>query len=112
MSESKGMETTAERTPAGYRLYTTRDVELLTFIRRPRTLGLHLDAIREVLAIRDGGIPLCATVRDLLDAQIAELDATVAELLGLKQGAGARDGCRRWQRTGAIPRRTAPDADG
>ncbi|MFG2260959.1 hypothetical protein [Streptomyces mirabilis] len=73
---------------------------------------MYLDDIRGVLAIRDGGISLCATVRDLLDAQIAELDATVAELLGLKQGAGARDGCRRWQRTGAIPRRTAPDADG
>ncbi|MFF4827844.1 MerR family DNA-binding protein [Streptomyces sp. NPDC001312] len=33
------------------------DVELLTFIRRARTLGLHLDDVREVLAIRRGGSP-------------------------------------------------------
>jgi hypothetical protein len=71
-----------------------------------------LDDMREVLAIRNGGIPPPATVRDLLDARIAELDDTVAEFPGLKQGAGARDGCRRWRRTGAVPRRTAPGADG
>ncbi|MCX4582376.1 MerR family DNA-binding protein [Streptomyces sp. NBC_01481] len=60
------------------------DIELLTFIRRARTLGLHLDDIREVLAIRDGGVPPCDTVRELLDTRIAEIDATVTELLALR----------------------------
>jgi len=83
--EAKGLLPAAERTEAGYRLYDQRDVELLTFIRRARTLGLHVDDIREVLAIRDGGIPPCATVRDLLDERIAEIDATVAELLALRE---------------------------
>lgn len=83
--EAKGLLPAAERTTAGYRLYQRDDVELLTFIRRARTLGLHLDDIREVLAIRGGGIPPCATVRDLLDDRIAELDATVAELLALRK---------------------------
>ncbi|SFO59364.1 DNA-binding transcriptional regulator, MerR family [Pseudonocardia ammonioxydans] len=82
--EAKGLLPEAERTTAGYRLYSPDDVELLTFIRRARTLGLHLDDIREVLAIRSGGIPPCATVRDLLDARIAELDSAVAELLALR----------------------------
>ncbi|KPC71436.1 MerR family DNA-binding protein [Streptomyces sp. NPDC006349] len=82
--EAKGLLPAAERTQAGYRLYDPDDVELLTFIRRARTLGLHLDDIREVLAIRGGGIPPCDTVRELLDARIAELDATVAELLALR----------------------------
>lgn len=68
-----------ERTTAGYRLYTEHDVELLTFIRRARTLGLHLDDIR------DGGTPPCAAVRDLLDTRIAEIDATVTELLALRK---------------------------
>ncbi|GHE38742.1 heavy metal-responsive transcriptional regulator [Streptomyces lavendulocolor] len=83
--EAKGLLPAAERTQAGYRLYTERDVELLTFIRRARTLGLHLDDIRDVLTIRNGGIPPCATVRDLLDERIAEIDTAVAELLALRK---------------------------
>jgi len=83
--EAKGLLPATERTTAGYRLYNQDDVELLTFIRRARTLGLHLDDIREVLVIRDGGTPPCATVRDLLDARIAEIDATIAELLALRK---------------------------
>lgn len=83
--EAKGLLPAAERTQAGYRLYDQADVELLTFIRRARTLGLHLDDIRDVLAIRGGGIPPCATVRDLLDDRITEIDTAVAELLALRQ---------------------------
>ncbi|WP_055469055.1 MerR family DNA-binding protein [Streptomyces ardesiacus] len=83
--EARGLLPTAERTEAGYRLYNERDIELLTFIRRARTLGPHLDDIHDVLAVRNGGTPPCATVRDLLDARIAELDATVAELLALRK---------------------------
>ncbi|MGW7463852.1 MerR family DNA-binding protein [Streptomyces xantholiticus] len=52
------------------------DVELLTFIRRARALGLRLEDVHEVLEIRRGGTPPCDAVRDLLDARIAEIDAT------------------------------------
>ncbi|WP_331753103.1 MerR family DNA-binding protein (plasmid) [Streptomyces sp. NBC_00637] len=83
--EAGGLLPAAERTRAGYRLYTDHEVELLTFIRRARTLGLHLDGIRVVLANRDGGTPPCATVRDLLDDRIAEIDGIVTELLALRQ---------------------------
>ncbi|KUL35471.1 MerR family DNA-binding protein [Streptomyces regalis] len=83
--EAKGLLPAAERSAVGCRLCTEHDVELLTFIRRARTLGLHLDNIRDVLGIRDGGIAPCATVRDLLDARIAEIDATVAEPAALRE---------------------------
>lgn len=83
--EAKGLLPAAERSPAGYRLYSQSDVELLTFIRRARALGLHLDDIGEVLAIRQGGNAPCATVRELLDARIAEIDAAVTDLLALRQ---------------------------
>ncbi|MFF3337028.1 MerR family DNA-binding protein [Streptomyces sp. NPDC002888] len=69
----------AEPNAVGYRLDTEHDVALLTFIRRARTLGLHVDGIRRVLAVRDGGTQPCAAVRDLLDAWIAETDAAVAD---------------------------------
>ncbi len=83
--EARGLLPATERSTAGYRLYTGRDVERLIFIRRARALGLHLDGIRDVLAVRDGGTPPCATVRALLDARIAEIDATVADLLALRR---------------------------
>jgi MerR family copper efflux transcriptional regulator len=81
--EAKGLLPAAERSAAGYRLYAHSDVELLTFIRRARTLGLHLGDIHEVLTIRQNGTPPCATVRDLLDTRVAEIDAAVADLLAL-----------------------------
>lgn len=83
--EARGLLPSAERSAAGYRLYDQEVIELLTFIRQARTLGLHLNDIREVLAIRDGGIPPCARVLDLLDDRVAEIDATVAELLALRK---------------------------
>lgn len=83
--EAKGLLSVADRTPAGYRLYDHHDVELLTFIRRARKLGLHLDDIGKILAIRNGGTPPCAAVRDMLEERISEIDATVTELLSLRR---------------------------
>lgn len=82
--ERRGLLPAAERTAAGYRVYRRSHIELLTFIRRARILGLHLDDIREVLALRSSGRRPCAAVRGLLDARIAEIDATVADLLTLR----------------------------
>lgn len=78
--EDKGLVAPARRSRAGYRLYTDRDVEVLTFIRRARALGLRLDDIGDILAIRNGGTAPCATVRELLEARIREIDIAVAEL--------------------------------
>ncbi|UGY92414.1 heavy metal-responsive transcriptional regulator [Streptomyces gobiensis] len=83
--EAKGLLPEAERSTAGYRLYDQADVELLTFIRRARTLGLHLDDIRSILSIKNGGAPPCAAVRDVLDARLAEIDTAVSELLALRE---------------------------
>jgi MerR family transcriptional regulator, copper efflux regulator len=104
--ETKGLLAPADRSPTGYRLYDQRHVELLTFIRRARTLGLHLDDIRKVLDIRSGGIPPCAAVRDVLDERIADIDATVEELLSLRRSLVATrrraDSCCTDDKPGAI----------
>jgi MerR family transcriptional regulator, copper efflux regulator len=104
--ETKGLLGPADRTPAGYRLYDQRDVELLTFIRRARTIGLHLVDIRKVLDIRNGGSPPCAAVRDMLDERIADIDATVEKLLSVRRSlVGTRrraDSCCSDEKPGAI----------
>jgi DNA-binding transcriptional MerR regulator len=83
--EAKGLLPVAGRTPAGYRIYDHHDVETLTFIKRARKLGLHLDDIGKIFAIRNGGTPPCAAVRAMLDERISEIDATVTELLSLRR---------------------------
>ncbi len=82
--ETRGLLPVADRTAAGYRLYNSTDIELLSFIRQARTLGLRLDDIRVVLDIKNGGNAPCSAVRDLLDTRMAEIDATVRELLALR----------------------------
>lgn len=83
--EAKGLLPRAERTSAGYRLYDQHDIELLTFIRRARTLGLRLENIREILTIRSGGMPPCAAVRNMVDERIADIDTKIAELRSLRR---------------------------
>jgi len=81
----RGLLAETERTPAGYRrLYTESDVAVLTFIRQARTLGLHLDDIADILAIHRGGAAPCATVNNLIDTRITEIDTAIADLSALR----------------------------
>ena len=68
------------RTPAGYRDYDPAILERLAFIRQAQAAGLTLDAISQVLGIRDGGQPPCVHVTDLIARRLAEVQARLAEL--------------------------------
>jgi DNA-binding transcriptional MerR regulator len=68
------------RTPAGYRDYGPAVLERLAFIRQAQAAGLSLDAIRQVLDVRDGGQPPCVHVTGLIARRLAEVEARLAEL--------------------------------
>ena len=70
----------AARTPAGYRDYGPAVLERLAFIRHAQAAGLTLEAIRQVLGIRDGGQPPCVHVTGLIARRLAEVEARLAEL--------------------------------
>ena len=55
-------------------------MERLAFIRHAQAAGLTLDAIRQVLDIRDGGQPPCVHVTGLIAQRLGEVDARLAEL--------------------------------
>lgn len=85
--EQVGVLPEPERNPSGYRSYEPTDVDRLRFVARARSLDLGLEDIREIVALRDGGVAPCGYVRSLLDHQaemvarrIAELEALAAEL--------------------------------
>lgn len=90
--ERRGLLPPVERSHAGYRQFTKDDVDRLTFIRRARSLGLHLDDIATILAAaRDKQRP-CGTVRSLLDQRISQIDDTIEELSNLQAAlVAARD---------------------
>ncbi len=92
--EQVGVLPEPERTASGYRAYEPADVDRLRFVVRARSLDLGLEDIREIVALRDGGVAPCGYVRGLLDRQaeivarrIAELEALAAELEALRRRA-------------------------
>lgn len=83
--ETRGILPPAERTEAGYRTYTERDVEILRFVRRARALGLRLEEIRRILDLQRQGAQPCVTVTQLLERHLAEIDRTMSDLRALRK---------------------------
>lgn len=83
--EARGLVPEAERTPAGYRLFTDADLARLQFIRRAKSLGLTLSEIREVFDLQRAGTTPCERVSRLIDGHIAQIDRALDDLWELRQ---------------------------
>ena len=83
--EARGLLGPAQRTESGYRTYSQRDIELLRFIRRAKSLGLRLEEIREIIDLERVGTQPCGKVLQLLGAHIQEIDRTIADLRALRR---------------------------
>ena len=82
--ESIGLLPDPARTPSGYRDYAETDAERLTFVKTAQRLGLSLDEIREILALRERGQQPCGYVADVLARQVASLDDRIREMRALR----------------------------
>ena len=82
--EGIGLLPEPERTPARYRVYDDADVERVTFIKTAQRLGITLDEIREILALRERGEQPCAYVRDVLRREVAEIGQRITEMTVLR----------------------------
>lgn len=80
-----GLVRAAERTASGHRRYTDADVRRLYRVRALRGLGLSLDEIATVL---DRSADDLTTLRDLLTAQLADLEARAEQLTRLRRHVG------------------------
>jgi DNA-binding transcriptional MerR regulator len=99
--ESKALLPPAQRTDAGYRIFTDDDLRVLRFIRQAKTLGLTLPQIKDILDLQRNGAAPCTRVTELLDTRIAEIDRTLAELRDLRRSlTSARQAARDSQRRG------------
>ena len=83
--EGIGLLPKPPRTDAGYRLYDAADRERLLFIGKAKAIGLTLEEIKEVLAIRGDGQPPCEHVRALLDQKLAAVEAQLRALRAFRK---------------------------
>lgn len=73
-----------QRQPNGYRRYTERDVHVLRFLRRARSLGFSIPDCRALLSLYGDAGRASADVRRLAEARIADIDRKMAKLRGLR----------------------------
>ncbi|MGY2709364.1 MerR family transcriptional regulator, Zn(II)-responsive regulator of zntA [Thermostichus sp. OS-CIW-39] len=78
--ERIGLIPSPQRTEAGYRLFSQQDVERLTFITRAKSLGLSLDEIKDILALKDGRSLTCQAVYERLSKKVNEIEDTIRQL--------------------------------
>ena len=78
--ESISLIPTAVRTGAGYRVYTSTEVQMLRFIRRSRDLGFPVEKIGELLALWRDRTRQSADVKRLATDQIEGLERKVREM--------------------------------
>ncbi len=82
--ERIGLLPETERSASGYRLYGEEAVERLRFIKRAQRFGLRLEAIGELLQVRQRGLCPCGHTRRLLEDRVAELDEELSSLARLR----------------------------
>jgi DNA-binding transcriptional MerR regulator len=89
--ESIGLLPPPPRTDAGYRVYGPDAEGRLVFIKTAQHLGLSLDEIREVLALREAGSAPCEHVRGMLREQVRTIGQRITELRRLRDELRALD---------------------
>lgn len=82
--ERIGLLRAPERTPSGYRVYDHEAIDRLGFIKGSQRLGLRLEEIKELLAIKDGGVCPCEHTRALLERRAVQLDEELASMSRLR----------------------------
>ncbi len=90
--ERQGLLADAPRTEGGFRLFSTRDIERLQFIRKAKALGFTLDDIAELLRLQDGG-GTRARVRERAQARIAELDRKIQAFTAIRDALATLEHC-------------------
>ena len=84
----------ANRTYAGYRMYTEEDVKRLRFIKQAQKIGFSLNDINQVLLRGKAGLEECQRIRDLLNSKLGEIDQWMAEMVAFREVvAGCRKEC-------------------
>jgi len=83
--ESLGLLPAVARTESGYRQYSDKDVHVLRFIKRARTLGFSMPEISELLTLWQNKRRSSASVKRIAASHVADLDRRIDELSTMKR---------------------------
>ncbi len=83
--EKSGLLDKPERTDSGYRMYDTRVIERLAFIKQAQVLGFSLEEIKRLIDERRAGQSPCAEVRELVRLRLQELDERMHQMQRYRQ---------------------------
>lgn len=85
--EALGLLPKPARVASGHRTYSEKDVQRLRFIRRAKGVGLPLMSIRQITMYADTGSchHLRPRLKELIAAQLAEIEARIKELRALER---------------------------
>jgi Cu(I)-responsive transcriptional regulator len=82
--EEIGLIPAVNRSDAGYRRYSEREIHLLRFIRQCRVLGFSMKQTADLMGLWLNQERPSSKVKQLAKAHIDELDAKIAELQSMK----------------------------
>ncbi len=82
--EEAGLIGPAARETNGYRDYSERDVHLLRFVQRARSLGFAMQDCRELLSLYDNKRRSSADVKAIALRRLGEIERKLAELESLR----------------------------
>ncbi|UNU22691.1 heavy metal-responsive transcriptional regulator [Microcoleus vaginatus] len=82
--ERLGLLDPPERTESQYRIYSADALERLRFIQKAKLFGLSLDEIKQLIEMRAGGIPPCASLQTMVKKHLDELDCHIQEMLAFR----------------------------
>ena len=82
--ERIGLIPPPQRTESGYRLFSQQDMDRLAFITRAKALGLSLDEIKDILALKDGRSLTCQAVHDRLAVKLTQIEQQIQQLQALQ----------------------------
>lgn len=76
------------RRASGHREYPPQALERLRLIKRAQALGLNLDEVAELLALRSDNVVACGDMEPRIRSKIAELDDKLIALTELRDSLG------------------------
>ena len=82
--ESINLIPAPERSEAGYRQYSDRDVQTLHFIKRSRGLGFSVAEVAELLSLYQDRERASAEVKGIVETRLSEIDQKISELESIR----------------------------
>jgi MerR family copper efflux transcriptional regulator len=83
--ESMGLIEKAERLPSGYRQYSQKAVEQLSFVKNAKDLGFSLDEIKDFLDIKNKMYRASTDYKEEALVKVATIEEKIHHLLKMKQ---------------------------